>query len=129
MTQFGLTLIAPDLVDLFKRIDEEGRRHAGTVAAHLAVERAGLRNARIDHAESALASGLIGDLSERAAIQGLTEELDDVAWNIQERAESGAGTWEEYLQAFAQARAAAAVGFALAALVKNLDLDADAVLT
>jgi len=54
--------------------------------------------------------------------------LDDVAWNIQERAESGSATQEEYLQAFAKARAAAAVGFALVTLVEDLDLDTDAVL-
>jgi len=60
MSQFGLTLVAPDLVDLLKRTDEEGRRHAAAVATHLAVERTGLRNARIDQAETALANGLVG---------------------------------------------------------------------
>jgi hypothetical protein len=43
----------------------------------------------------------------------LTEELDEIAWDAQEQAEAGVLPEQAYLAAFARARAAASVGFAL----------------
>lgn len=51
--------------------------------------------------------------SARRSVAQLTEELDERAWDIQELVDTGAATEEAYLEAFRQARAAAAVGYAL----------------
>jgi hypothetical protein len=46
-------------------------------------------------------------------MQALVDELDEAAWEIQERVHSGRLPKDEYLQAFRKARAASAVAFAL----------------
>jgi hypothetical protein len=48
-------------------------------------------------------------------VQRLTAELDEIAWDAQDKAEQGILPRQAYREAFARARAAAAVGFALEA--------------
>lgn len=112
MTQPGLNLIAPDLVELLHGADEAGRRRAAAVACQLALERTGLSDARVSQARSALAAGRIGDVPERRGIQELTQQLDEAAWDARDRVRSGAATDDEYRRAFARARAAAALASA-----------------
>jgi hypothetical protein len=54
-----------------------------------------------------------GEPAERAAIQALTDELDEAGWEVQERLESGDASEGDYLVAFRLARAAATLWFAL----------------
>ncbi len=112
MTRLALKKVAPDLVDLLEHADDAARRRGATAAVELALQRTDLQGAQVTEARSALAAGRVGDIPERSAVEALTEELDDAAWNIQDQVESGAAPQERYLAAFAKARAAAALAFA-----------------
>ena len=60
-----------------------------------------------------IASRRVGDAGARAAVERLTSELDELAWNIQEQLDEGVASEDEYAAAFERARAAMAVWFAL----------------
>jgi hypothetical protein len=108
-----LSTIAPDLVTLLEQQQSEQLRKVAARAANLAIERTHLRELRIDYALAALREGRLGSTPERSAIQYLTDELDEIAWDAQERMEAGIGSRQDYSTAFRRARAAASVGFAL----------------
>ncbi len=112
MTKFALKKIAPDLVDLLEQTDDAARRRAATAAVELALQTTDLQGPQVIQAKTALAAGRVGGTPERTAVEALTEELDNVAWDIQDQVESGAASRELYLAAFAKARAAAALAFA-----------------
>jgi hypothetical protein len=61
---------------------------------------------RLTAAQERLAKGEYGDTPERHAVQALIEELDEVAWNIQEEVDSGKRSYDDYSKGFAKARAA-----------------------
>jgi hypothetical protein len=71
-----------------------------------------LKDPRLDRALGDLERGEV-DGAQRAAMQRLTDELDEAAWNIQAKVDSGQATNEQYLKSFALARAASATAFAL----------------
>ncbi len=110
-----LATIAPDLVASLEHQQPRRLRLVAASAAGLAVERVRLSDPRLEAALGALREGRLGDTSERAGVQCLAREIDEIAWDAQERAENGDGSRETYVIAFRKARAAAAVGFALEA--------------
>lgn len=112
MTNSDISLIDAELADLLFRVDDTARRRAVLASVRLALDVTSLRDDRLTDAESALAAGRYGDGVERANVLRLVEELDETAWNLQDLAEAGGVRQEEYLSAFARARAAAAVGYA-----------------
>ncbi|MGH3799087.1 MAG: hypothetical protein ACRDTD_02960 [Pseudonocardiaceae bacterium] len=112
MTKLALKKVAPDIVDLLEQADDAARRRAATAAVELALQRIDLRAPQVADAKAALAAGRLGDTPERTAVEALTEELDEAAWDLQEQVESGLESQELYLAAFAKARAAAALAFA-----------------
>jgi hypothetical protein len=77
------------------------------------VNRTRLVDLRLDTALAAIRNGAAGGRDECSAVSGVTEELDEKAWDIQEQVDEGALPQEAYLEAFRMARAAASVGFAL----------------
>jgi hypothetical protein len=116
MTQPGLSLEAPDLVDAVRSADDERRRRAALAGCRFAVERNGLaQEPAIADALRALTAGAVGDVPERQAVRELTEQLDNAAWAIQERVEAGEASDADYIATFKRARAAAAVEFAFEA--------------
>ncbi len=83
------------------------------------VAEAALAAVPLDEPESAsaladLAAGRRGGPGMRSAA-ALTERLDDLAWDIQEKVDEGRAEQAEYLEAFRRARAVNAVVFALGA--------------
>jgi hypothetical protein len=88
------------------------------------VERTGLTDRRLDAALTALRNARFGQTAEQAAVQQLADELDNIAWELQEQSEIGAVPDEAYRAAFGRARAASSVGFALGSNALSAALDA-----
>jgi hypothetical protein len=119
-----LSSVAPDLVARLEQLLPDPLRRAAASAAILAVERTQLADQRLDAALAALHDGRFGDTAERSGVQHLTDELDQIAWDAQEKADSGLVSRQTYSAAFRRARAAASVGFALDSDALNAALEA-----
>ena len=108
-----LSSIAPDLVALLEHQQPEKLRRVAAGAANLAIERTYLSELRAEAGLTALHEGRVGFTPERSEVQHLTDELDEIAWDTQEKMEAGIVSRSAYSIAFRRARAAASVGFAL----------------
>lgn len=107
-----LDSISTELADRLRNTSEEGLRRVATAAGRLGVARILISDARIDMALAALDRGeLDGDM--RVRLDGLVEELDQAAWEVQQRAHAGRALENDYVTAFAKARAASALACAL----------------
>jgi hypothetical protein len=125
MSQPALGQVAPELVNAVRAADNNRRRRATLAACELAVDLNDLRHQTVVvDALRALAEGASGNTSEHAAVNQLVERLDETAWSIQERVEANQVAQEEYLTAFKQARAVAAVAFAFASNSETAALEA-----
>ena len=103
--------------ELSRLIEAADGDHQCRIAVRVA--EAALAAVRIDEPELAsavvdLAAGRRGGPGLRSA-KALTERLDELAWDIQERVDEGRAEQAEYLEAFRRARAVNAVVFALGA--------------
>ncbi len=112
MSDPGIGLVDAGLAALIDGADDISRRRAVAACCRLALDRTLLTDPRLDAAESALAEGQYGDGLERAGVLVLVEELDEIAWDIQDLVQMGSAADADYLRAFEKARAAAAVGAA-----------------
>lgn len=108
-----LSSVAADLVEQLEAQQPARLRQAAAGAVDLAVARTGVSAPPLDAALAALQEGRFGDSADRVAVLQLADELDEIAWDLQERSEAGTATPEAYMAAFGRARAVAAVGFAL----------------
>lgn len=108
-----LSTIASDLAEDLERRPSTQLRKVATAAALLAVDRTKLVDPRLDAALAAMREGAAGNGAERSAASSVTEELDETAWDIQEKVDAGTQSQQAYLEAFRRARAAASVYFAL----------------
>lgn len=109
-----LSVVDPELVTWLGRRSREELRQSAAGAARLAVERTGIADPRLDAALIALVNAQCGDMPEQAGAEELAGELDVIAWDIQDEAESEASAPNEpYVTAFRRARAASSVSFAL----------------
>lgn len=97
----------PDLVTRVRGAGGAKRAYA-RAAVRAALARHELDDPRLTAALAALDAGRFGETPERAAAGHLVEELDEMAWDEQDR-----GAEEEYGIAFMRARAANAVVAAL----------------
>jgi hypothetical protein len=108
-----LNTIAPDIVEELEREEEPQLRLAAERVAGAALREADVRDETVERALRALGDGRYGDSEERSAIKALADRLDELAWDIQERVDSGEADQKDYLAAFRKARAATALWFAL----------------
>ncbi len=108
-----LSTVAVDLVHQLESLPPGVLRLVAADAASIAVERTQLADPRLRLGLEALSASDSGMASARRAVEQLTQELDERAWDIQELVDAGAASEEAYVEAFRQARAAAAVGYAL----------------
>src|ERR1700674_5618083 len=108
-----LKLLDPVLQQMLNGAGAPARRRAALTVSKLAVDRAGIADPRLATALERLQSGGYGDSPERRAVQALTEELDEVAWHVQGQVDTGNADKTDYVKAFAKARAANAVWYAL----------------
>lgn len=111
MTRLGT--VAPDLVELLRDQPPTRRRTVALRASGWIVERTALADPRIDAAFLASRNGRLGETDQREAVKQLEDELDERAWGVHEDLEAGRADNEEYLAAFARARAAGAVSWAM----------------
>jgi hypothetical protein len=118
-----LSSVAADLVERLERQPPARLRRATADAVGLAIARTGLVDPRLDAALTALRDGAFGETPERSGVVQLAGELDETAWDVQDKAEAGEVTRQAYLAAFAKARAAAPVGFALDSDALNAALE------
>ena len=108
-----LKLLDPALRQVLKDASGQARRRVALSVTKLAVDRARIADPRVGAALERLQNGGHGDSPERSAVQALTEELDQAAWDVQDRFEAGTANKADYLKAFVKARAAKAVWYAL----------------
>lgn len=113
MTQPGLTQISPELVDRLRRSADDTRHQIVERACLLAVQRTDVTDPKLTEALNAIRRRSFGNEDLRGRVDVLTQEWDEIAWNIQDRVEAGDAVATDYHRAFARARAAAAIGFAL----------------
>jgi hypothetical protein len=107
-----LDSVAPELAEQLRGTSEDALRRVAATVGDLAVKRVSLTDPRLDRALSIL-SGRPAEGDAKRDLQGLVEELDEAAWEIQARVHSGRAPEEEYLRAFRKARAASSVAFAM----------------
>jgi len=102
---------APELASKLRSADQQRQRSAAVAAASWAVGVAGIDQADAATAVRLLSEGAHGQV-DRNSLARLVEELDEVAWSVQDAVETGSGSDADYLVAFGQARAVASVLFA-----------------
>jgi hypothetical protein len=82
-------------------------RKAASAAALLAVNSTRLTDPRLDAALAVVRDSIPGSRAECSVAEQLTEELDGIAWDTQDKVNEGTAAQEAYLEAFRRARAAA----------------------
>jgi hypothetical protein len=105
----ALARVSPELVAELQRLEEPVLRSAILVACTMACQVTALDDIRVRQALDALKRGRTGEIVARYAVRTLTEELDVIAWDIQDHVEAGDAGATEYQVAFRRARAAASV--------------------
>jgi hypothetical protein len=108
-----LSLVAPEVLAGLTTIPEDRLRPIALETSEWAVEQADLSSPIVDAALSALREGRFGSSPERDALSALVDELDEIAWDIQDATELVDATESSYGKAFARSRAASAVLSAL----------------
>jgi hypothetical protein len=108
-----LTTIAPDLAEELEQRPPDELRQIAERVAEAAIASTRISDERAQSALTALRSGSFGDTEARASIKSLADELDEIAWDIQDRVEAGDADEDDYLAAFRRARAAMSLWFAL----------------
>jgi hypothetical protein len=103
-------------VGLVEQLEVQPEPHLRAIAERVAV--AALRamrvsDGRIDHALAALRAGDYGDVHQRATVRALANELDEAAWDLQERLDAGEADHEDHSAAFRRTRAVMSLWFAL----------------
>jgi hypothetical protein len=104
---------APDLV---RRLECASSRELREISARVvgaALRKTDLHEPRIGAALAALRASRFGESAALAALSQLESELDNLAWDEQERMWRGTATEDAYHRAFARARAVSALRFAL----------------
>lgn len=104
-----LTLVDATLAERVAAASDADRRTVTLAVVRAALDRIGFSDARVDDAVGALEAGRYGDGSEQGALAALVEELDNAAFDAQDRLDEGTGSEADYDVAFRKARAATAV--------------------
>ena len=109
----GLRLVDQSLSALLERAEDAARRRAVLAGVELAVRVTQLHDERVATALGVLrAEADAGQPEESRIMTQFAEELDEEAWDLQQRVDQGLLPTSKYEEAFRKARAAAAVGFA-----------------
>ncbi len=108
-----LDLIAPDLAEILPHATSAQLRDIALAACTIALDRTGLAEPLLERALVQLRHHRAGDVDLRRAIHDLVQQLDRTQWQIQAAVEAGNAPEAAYEAAFAEARAAHAVWYAL----------------
>src|SRR5215471_9210009 len=104
---------APELVHRLKGASRRELREISKRVVGAALRKTDLHELRIDAALKALQGSRFGESPELAALGQLESELDNLAWDEQQRMWQGAAEDDDYGRAFARARAVSALQYAL----------------
>jgi len=108
----GLELLSPDLVTRLRHASSARQRAASLVAAEFAISHAQVEHRLVAKAlEKVRTTGILTD-EENAEVEVLAARLDEEYFELQEAAEQGIASADEYLRMFAKARAVTALSFA-----------------
>src|SRR5207244_3580083 len=113
MSQSRLSTVSSMLVEQITQCTPEQRTNAVCRACSAAIERTGLADERVSNALALACEGRAGDDTLVAELSELVEHLDNEAWDLQDKVETGEVDEADYTRAFAKARAAASVAFAI----------------
>jgi len=108
-----LSSVAPDIVAALTHQSTPTLQIVARTVADWIVDRTGLRDPRVDAGLAALRHRNFGPSTERSELGVLVEQLDERAWDIQDRQTTGTSADADYLTAFGLARAASAIWYAL----------------
>jgi hypothetical protein len=108
-----LSTVAVDLDEQLRGLSAQALREVAAGVAAFAVARVSLADPRLDAAMASIEKGTPGNSTELSDMRSLVAELDEKAWDKQDRVERGLLPPQAYREAFTWARAAAAVAFAL----------------
>jgi len=107
-----LETLSSDLASRLRRASK-AKRHAVAVAASaLAVAKARVEHPVVDEALRQVRGGHVFTSRVKASIDALAAQLDEEYFELQEAAEADKLPADDYLRAFARARAVAALSFA-----------------
>ena len=107
-----LETLSADLATKLRRASAIKQRRASVAACEMAIAGAMVEHPLVFEALRQLRNGHVFTPHEKAAIDALAAQLDEEYFDLQEAAESDKATTDDYLRAFARARAVAALSFA-----------------
>ena len=107
-----LHTLSSDLVVKLRRASTAKQRAAGVAAGELAVAKAKVEHPLVAEALRQLRAGHVFTPREKAEVDALVAQLDEEYFNLQDAADAGRADANDYLRAFAKARAIAALSFA-----------------
>lgn len=81
--------MALDLAEQLESQPIQALRRVAAEAAGLAIMRIQLADPRLDAALATVRKGALSDPAERSRVRELTAELDEIAWDMQDKAEQG----------------------------------------
>ena len=107
-----LETLAPELVQRLRQASPAKQRAAAIAASDFALEKGHLQHAVVDEARETLRTAGGMSAAQQAELEALMSKLDNEYFDLQEAAEEGRATIEDYTRKFAQARAVSALLFA-----------------
>lgn len=105
--------IAADLLDQLTSMPAPRQRRVAGAVVGAALRQVAVDDERINDASAAPRERRYGDSSARAGVTALTNELDEDAWEIQDRVDAGHADPQEYLPGFGRSGAVGSLSFAL----------------
>jgi hypothetical protein len=107
-----LDALSTRLAAALRQASEERLRSACLEACEFAVQRTGVESSLVDDALRSLRASKPLPLDYREALEALAGRLDDEYFGLQEAADEGRATVDDYMKPFGQARAVTALSFA-----------------
>jgi hypothetical protein len=107
-----LDTISTQLVTALRQASEERQRSACLAACEFAVQRVGINSPVVADALQTLRAKEPLATNQKAALDALAGKLDDEYFELQEAAEDGKATDDDYMRPFGQSRAVTALSSA-----------------
>ncbi len=107
-----LDSLSADLTDKLRRASSAKQRAASLAALEFAIARAEVEHPLVEKALEKVRTAGVLTPKEKAELDALAAQLDEEYFALQEAAEEGRASTEDYMRVFGQARAVAALSFA-----------------
>jgi len=111
-TMSRLESVSSSLAASLRQVLDRQQRAACLAACEFAVEHSGVSSPVVEQALQALRQSMPIAPQVKRQLEALTQRLDDEYFDLQEAAENGTASEDEWKRAFSQARAASALVFA-----------------